>query len=234
MDELDDYANWKPNFPVRRKKKEPSLLNVSRSILQEYLDSPQNGVFYSNNKFIPFSKERDGLNRLIKSNSQKFSSGPKKYKKTIFPVKKFVSCKKVLLKSPMACETPAVGTYSVNIEWKKQTFNRKSPKRMSFKRGNLSPIEINRSVEKNDNVKGGTSFEKIGKKREMFVMENRNSLVPRQKGVWEGIEIKELPKGLGVKLLDDCTSVFANYESNIMNSMKKFKIDMNSIQKYLK
>lgn len=234
MDELDECANWKTNFPVRRKKKVASLLNVSRSILQEYLDSPQNGIFNSSNKFIPFSKERDGLNRLIKSNSQKFSSGPKKYKKTIFPVKKFVSCKKVLLKSPLACETPAVGTYTVNTEWKKPTFNRRSPNRISFKRGNLSPIELNRSVERHDNGKGGTSFERIGKKRDLFVIEHRNSFVPRQKGVWEGMEIKELPKGLGVKLLNDCTSVFATYENNIMSSMKQFRLEMNSIQKYLK
>ena len=234
MDELDDCVNWKPNFPVVRRRKEPSLLNVSRSMLNEFLDSPQNGNLNSYNKFIPFSKERDGLNRLIKSNSQKFSNGPKKYKKRIFPAKKFVSCKKILLKSPLACEIPAVGTYTVNTEWNKQTFNRRSPNRIRNKRGNLSPLELNRSVEKPENGKAGTSFEKIGKKRELIVIENRNSFVPRQKGVWEAMEIKEVPKGLGVKLFDDCTSVFAIIESNIISSMKQFKLEMNSIQKYLK
>lgn len=231
MEESEDKVNLMPGSKV--KKKDTSLFNVSRSILQDYRDSSQDGLINSSNCFIPFNKERDGMNRLIKSNSQKLSKSPKRIPKSLFQDKKFVPYKKVLLKSPTACETPAVGTYSLITEWQKHSFSRKSPKYIKQIRQNkLSPMK--KKPEVHEKRKKYKSFEQAGKKRDFSLIEKRKILVPRQKGVWEGMVIKDIIKEHGLNSIEDCAGVFAFYETSIASSMKKFKLDMNNIQKYLK
>jgi hypothetical protein len=233
MEETENIYNWRLSPTHSKKSKEPSLSHISKSVLQEFCESPQFKSLPTPDIFIPFHNERDGLNRLIKSNSQKFSKQGKNRNLSLKTGKKIVASKKILLKNPLNSETPAVGTYSINYDWNKQSFNKRSPKKFNF-RSNQSPNEVCRSFERAEQVSRVLGKEKMNKTRELFQLERKFNFVPRKKGIWEDIKIQELSKGFAFKSIEENESIVNAHHNNIISSIQKFKQDMLSIQKYLK
>ena len=233
MSEIENTFNWRLSPKIQKRSTDASLSHISKSVLHDIVESPQFKSLPPPDQFIPFHQERDGLNRLIKSNSQKFSKIPKKRNQSLNNNKKLLPSKKVLLRNPLASQTPAVGTYSSNSDWTKPSFNKGSPKKLVF-RSNQSPSEVSRSFDKVDQVNRIFNKEKLGKSREFSYIERRMNHLPRKKGIWEDIKIQELPRGLVFKSVEESSNIVSAYHSSIVTSMQKFKQEMMSIQKYLK
>ncbi|OMJ95387.1 hypothetical protein SteCoe_1309 [Stentor coeruleus] len=247
-----DFKNNMKNQPrLKRPLKDTSILNVSKSILEEIVADKKIVLSDSLTTFIPFHNERDRVGRIIKENSLsalkgtinessniKTSASPInsisdsslkhfKRKQSLNSIKKYIKTKKLPLKFPQPSHSPPVGTYNISQPWIKPSFSSPTSKtRLSQK--------LLLTEEKNFSVKSENS----PKRKEPKSTKAKSSCkikikIPyRKKGVWEGVKISELLLGKNYTV-EDSKKIVCRYDSTIKNSIRRLKANVHNLQKYL-
>jgi hypothetical protein len=111
MDPIHILTKRKIKRRYKKPLKDSSIVNVSKSVINEL--SNENPILRSNSNplFIPFHNERDGLGRIIKGASKTLN---KTITKAKISTEKLIKSKKLILRQPINYGLPSVGSYNIN------------------------------------------------------------------------------------------------------------------------
>lgn len=223
---------------LKRTLKDTSLLNVSKTILEEIIADNKIALSDSFPTFIPFHNERDGVGRIIKENSLSGFKGTInntsdtslkffKRKQSIKSIKKYIKTKKLPLKFPTPNHSPPVGAYNISQPWIKPSF-------LSPASGSRFSQKLILPEEKFFSVKSENSPERRVPKttKEISSCKIKVKIPCRKKGIWEGLKISDLLLGKNYTV-EDSKKIVCRYDSTIKNSIRKLKANVHNLQKYL-
>ena len=124
---------------------------------------------------------------------------------------------------------PAVGTYSINTNWIKQSFHNPSFSNKSP----IKAVDFQVYTEPTEIEVAETSIHKP-KRFQSIPIKNRVKVAPRKKGIWEDIDIHKIPTEMQIKSITETKKIMDKYDSSIRSCIRKMKGELNSLQKYLK
>ena len=232
MDEFHILTKRKIRRRFKKELKSTSIATLSKSIAHEISNDLANESLldrsFSTNSFVPFRHERDGLGRIIKGNPP--SSTKTLLNKSSKPQIKIKSrTRKVPLTHPCPDLRPAVGTYSINTNWIKQSFHNPSFSNKSP----IKAVDFQVYTEPTEIEVAETSIHKP-KRFQSIPIKNRVKVAPRKKGIWEDIDIHKIPTEMQIKSITETKKIMDKYDSSIRSCIRKMKGELNSLQKYLK
>lgn len=170
-------------------------------------------------KFISIIRERNSKNRLLKDINPK----PGKIQnrsQLLTPNKKsfFLNLrtkKKLLTYNKYKGDVPPVGLYNIENSWIKKSF---SSKILSIIAPTLPPTSLPRS--QTPVIIAQASSRKYKK----VIQRKPNTLVPRKKGIWEGLQVYNTPEQIGTILsFKNLKQDISTRQMNISQSLERLK-----------
>lgn len=182
-------------FALSQSSRRTSIQTLQRVISNDYSQDLQ----CKSPTFIPFFKERDGLNKLI---IYQYNEENPKSREAQTAIPMLVSPKRRLLKKVIIIQTqpvfPSVGTYNIQDSWSKKTFSVRSFKTAPSLEVITSPSNLQTNT--ND------SFKPCKIQKPKYRLENaidrkaKRINVQRQLGIWECLKIYGTPEEIKEEL----------------------------------
>jgi hypothetical protein len=205
-----------------------SVSNVSKLILADLVKGINDNCNNRSFTFIPFNNERDGIGRIIKSKSPDRSNVSYSHEKLEKTVKQVPKTKKMLLRRPLLLENPSVGTYNLESSWIKPSFSCQNLKFKAFPK--FQHLET-----KNRNIFKKSIENPLHPSIKVDVpLKNKFRIASRKKGIWEDITLHTPAIDGRKNPIEEAKKIVKDYDSSIKSSISKMKIQLSSIQKYLK
>ncbi|OMJ88544.1 hypothetical protein SteCoe_9496 [Stentor coeruleus] len=197
-----------------RSSRRTSTQFLKKSLTTDYLINPN----LKAQTFIPFFKERDGMNKLI--NFQETEETPKT--RTLYTPTPNTTTKRRRLIKKVTPIYPTIGSYNLQDSWIKRSF---SVKKLTQTQ-NLEEMSLTKNLEKNINKSFQTGKARIYKYNIENAIDSKAKRinVQRKLGIWERLKIYGTPEEIKEELrFTQQKNNIKQYQCEIKNYLNELK-----------